>query len=136
LCHGGVIALRNSGQHRDSQVETREDIKREEKIKTAEYDRGNYWRRSNGSLAKYHLTKGFRGTNGAEISAVFTTPEIREAKIKQFSMRQCQEFYVLCDSSKIGKVSSVTFAGIEEARVITTGLSDEQYRKCDNIIQI
>jgi len=73
------------------------------------------------SLAKYHFTKGFRGTNGAEISAGFTTPEIREAKIKQFSMRQYQECYVLCDSSKIDRVSFVTFAGFEEARVITIG---------------
>lgn len=88
------------------------------------------------SLVKYHFTKGFWGTNGAEISAGFTTPEIREAKIKQFSMGQCQECYVLCDSSKIGKVSPVIFARFEEARVITSGLSDEQYRQFDNIIQI
>ena len=61
LCHGGVIALRNSGQHRDSQVETREDINREEKIKTAEYDRGNYWRRSNGKSCKVSFNKRFPG---------------------------------------------------------------------------
>lgn len=35
--HGGAIALRNSGLHLDSQVEIREDINREEKIRIAEY---------------------------------------------------------------------------------------------------
>jgi DeoR family fructose operon transcriptional repressor len=195
--HGGAIALRNSGLHRDSFVEAREDINREEKVKIAKYaaslvevndlvylDSGTttglmieFLKHNRAvfvtnavmharklamqgskvylpggqfkavteaiigeevmeSLAKYHFTKGFWGTNGADLSAGFTTPEIREGKIKQFSMGQCQKCYVLCDSSKIGQVSTVTFAGFEQANIITTGLENQQYQRCNNIIQI
>lgn len=195
--HGGAIAIRNIGVHRDLQVETREDINREEKVKIAKYaaslinaddlvylDSGTttglmieflsdsravfvtnaimharklalqgckvylpggqlksvteaiIGEEVLGSLAKYHFTKGFWGANGAELLAGFTTPEVREAKIKQFSMKQCQECFILCDSSKIGKVSLVTFAEFKEAAIITTALTNEKYIQYDNIIQI
>lgn len=40
----------------------------------------------------------------------FTTPDASEAMVKKIAMEQCQEKYVLCDESKFGEVSSVTFA--------------------------
>ncbi len=87
-------------------------------------------------LEKYHFTKGFWGTNGVEKSAGFTTPGVREAKVKEYSMKHCRECYVLCDSSKISKISMVQFGAFEDARIITTALKDEEYRKCENVIQV
>ncbi|MGI6012331.1 MAG: DeoR/GlpR family DNA-binding transcription regulator [Ruminococcus sp.] len=87
-------------------------------------------------LEKYHFTKGFWGTNGVEKNTGFTTPGVREAKVKEYSMKHCKECYVLCDSSKISKISMVKFGSFEDAKIITTTLKDEEYRKCENVIQV
>lgn len=87
-------------------------------------------------LEKYHFTRGFWGTNGVEKTAGFTTPGVREAKVKEYSMKHCKECYVLCDSSKISKISMVKFGSFEDARIITTALKDEEYRRCENVIQV
>ena len=46
----------------------------------------------------------------------FTTPDASEAMVKKIAMEQCQEKYVLCDESKFGEVSSVTFAPFAGAK--------------------
>ncbi len=88
------------------------------------------------NLKKYHFTKGFWGANGVDLEAGFTTPGIREGKVKEYAMQQCKDCYVLCDSSKIGRVSTITFASFDSAKIITTALKNDLYRKCENIIQI
>ena len=40
------------------------------------------------SLTKYHFTIGFWGTNGFSPKTGFTTPELSEAKVKEFSIAQ------------------------------------------------
>lgn len=71
------------------------------------------------SLSKYNFTKGFFGTNGVSRDKGFTTPDVREADVKKYAMNRCFERYILCDSSKFGKVSRVTFAIGGDAAVIT-----------------
>lgn len=71
------------------------------------------------TLLGYHFTKGFFGTNGISKQAGFTTPDIDEAMVKQTAMKQCNEKYVLADSSKFNQVSSVTFGGIKDAIIIS-----------------
>ena len=87
-------------------------------------------------LEKYHFTRGFWGANGVEKTVGFTTPGVREAKVKEYSMKHCSECYVLCDSSKISKISMVKFGSFGDARIITTALKDEEYRRCENVIQV
>ena len=70
------------------------------------------------SLAKYHFTIGFWGTNGFSPKTGFTTPELSEAKVKEFSIAQTLKPYVLCDSSTLSKVSLVTFAKAGDATII------------------
>ncbi len=71
------------------------------------------------SLSKYNFTKGFFGTNGLSRDRGLTTPDIREADVKQFAMSRCRKCFVVCDSSKFGKVSKVTFASAGDAVIIT-----------------
>ena len=86
-------------------------------------------------LYQYHFTKGFFGTNGITKKAGFTTPDANEALIKKTALGQCRKGYILSDASKFDHVSSVTFAALHDA-VILTDRRPEGYQDCDNIIEI
>ncbi len=86
-------------------------------------------------LRNYHFTKGFFGSNGVTKNAGCTTPDPNEAIVKQTAMEQCRTSYVLCDSSKFGNVSSVTFAPFR-GTVFVTEKAAEGYEDCENIIII
>lgn len=87
-------------------------------------------------LRKYNFTKGFFGTNGVSKSKGFTTPDIDEAMVKQMAVRQCKDCYILCDRSKFEQISPVTFAGFDEAKIITYMLNDDRYMGCNNILEV
>ena len=86
-------------------------------------------------LYQYHFTKGFFGTNGITKKAGFTTPDANEALIKKTALGQCRKGYILSDASKFDHVSSVTFAALRDA-VILTNRKPEGYQDCGNIIEI
>lgn len=86
------------------------------------------------TLMKYHFTKGFFGTNGISMTDGFMTPDVGEAQIKRTAAEQCLERYVLADSSKFGKISSVTFAPFESAVILTEHIPDE-YTQCGTMIR-
>ena len=81
------------------------------------------------SIDKYNFTKCYMGTNGIDERRGFTTPDIDEALIKEAAMEHAYVSYVLADSSKFRKVSSVTFAKISSACIITDNILDEHYKK-------
>lgn len=87
------------------------------------------------SLDKYNFTKGFFGTNGITVKQGFTTPEVKEALIKQRAMEHAKEVYILADSSKFSEVSSVTFGRMEEAVVLTEKIPEE-YKGIKNIKEV
>lgn len=88
------------------------------------------------TLDKYNFTKGFWGTNGVSLQKGFSTPELKEALVKKKAMENCKECYVLADESKFNQISSVTFAAFESATVITTGLKQTAFEKCENVRNI
>ena len=88
------------------------------------------------ALAKYNFTKGFWGANGVSVQKGFSTPDVKEAMIKKKSMESCKERYILCDNSKFSQLSCVTFAPFESATILTTGLSQETYKKYKNIVEV
>lgn len=85
-------------------------------------------------LKKFHFTKAFLGTNGVTIKEGFTTPDIQEAAVKETAARHTQECYILCDSSKFDKISTVTFAEFTAVHVITDSDAPKVYQKCENLI--
>ena len=88
------------------------------------------------SLQKYNFTKGFWGTNGVHQKLGFSTPDVKEAKVKEVAMKHCAKRYVLCDSSKFSQISCVKFGEFAKTCIITTQILDESYRQCDNIIEV
>lgn len=87
-------------------------------------------------LSRFHFTKGFFGTNGITKKEGFTTPDIQEGSVKELAVKQSRDRYILSDSSKFGKISSVTFAAFDVASVITDNELSAEYRDEENIIVI
>jgi len=88
------------------------------------------------SLSKYHFTKGFWGTNGISVQTGFSTPDVKEALVKEVSMAHTREKFVLSDVSKFSQISCVAFAAFTDATIITAELGDSAYRQYDNIVEI
>lgn len=81
------------------------------------------------TVRRYNFTKCFMGANGIEPDCGFTTPDIGEAAIKTAVMEKSYVSFILADHTKFGLISPVTFAGIDEACIITDRLDQEHYRK-------
>lgn len=79
------------------------------------------------NLKKYNFTKCFLGTNGISAEAGLSTPDIEEALIKTEAISKSFVSYVLADSSKFGKVSSVTYADLSQACIVTDSVPDTKY---------
>lgn len=88
------------------------------------------------SLAKYNFTKGFWGTNGIHLSVGYSTPDVKEAKVKETAMEHCAKCFVLSDPSKFSRISCVKFADFANACIITTHVEHESFAHCKNIIQV
>lgn len=88
------------------------------------------------SIKQYNFTKCFMGANGVDIERGFTTPDISEAAIKAEAIRRSHVSYVLVDHEKFGRVSSVTFAGIEDASIVTNRAENPQYRQYTSIKEV
>lgn len=87
-------------------------------------------------LDKYNFTKGFWGANGVNVKNGCSTPDMKEAMIKKKSMEKTKEKYVLCDSSKFSKISSVTFADFDSVGIITSRLEDNTYKEYENVLEV
>lgn len=86
-------------------------------------------------LQTYHFTKGFFGANGVTKREGLTTPDTNEALVKTTVVEQCKDVYVLADSSKFGKISSVTFGNFVSAKILTEKIPQE-YKDCKNITAV
>ena len=87
------------------------------------------------SMKKYDFTKSCIGVNGIDPEKGFTTPDIEESLVKSEAVRRSMQAYILSDNSKFGVVSSVTFADIGKAAIITNACSDERVKKATQVIE-
>ena len=81
------------------------------------------------NLQSYNFTKAFLGTNGITETQGFSTPDSEEAFVKAAAIDRSFASYVLADSSKFGKVSSVSFATVDRACIITDKKPDGNFEK-------
>lgn len=88
------------------------------------------------SLSKYNFTKGFFGSNGVSLEKGFTTPDLKEAAVKEQAIKRCREAFILCDQSKFNKISPITFGAFEDSTVITTKLKDKAFSNYSNILEV
>lgn len=87
-------------------------------------------------LGRYNFTIGFLGANGIDVVNGYSTPEMKEAAVKQKVVEQCERCYVLMDSGKLEHSSNINFAKLSEATLITTKIQNETLKKLKNIIEI
>lgn len=71
-------------------------------------------------LSSMHFTKAFMGMNGVDPHYGLTTPDIEEASVKKKAIEQSNESYVLADHSKLGEVSFIKVADIDDCAIITS----------------
>lgn len=81
------------------------------------------------NIQNYNFTKAFIGTNGINEAQGFTTPDSEEAFVKSAAINRSFVSYILADSSKFGKVSSISFATIDRACIITDSKPDRLFEK-------
>lgn len=81
------------------------------------------------NLQNYNFTKAFIGANGITEAQGFSTPDSEEAFVKAAAINRSFVTYILADSSKFGKVSSISFAPIDRACIITDKMPDGIFDK-------
>lgn len=74
------------------------------------------------SLKNFNFTKAFMGTNGIDVAAGFTTPDIEEALVKQEAIKKSYVSFILADNSKFRRVFPVTFSDIGKCCIVTDKL--------------
>lgn len=79
------------------------------------------------ALSHYNFTKCFMGVNGISVRGGFSTPDKNEANVKSTAMARGREIYILGDHSKFGKITSVKFAELNKAGIITDKVPDKKY---------
>ena len=79
------------------------------------------------SIIGLNFTKAFMGTNGIDINAGFTIPDIDEARIKEAVVQHSYMTFVLSDHSKFRQVCAVTFAPLSVGCIITDECPDPKY---------
>lgn len=70
-------------------------------------------------INNYNFTKAFMGTNGIDIQAGFTTPDVEEGCIKERAVQQSYMAYVLADHTKFHRVYPVSFSSLDTCCIIT-----------------
>lgn len=88
------------------------------------------------SLQNYNFTKSFIGANGISLSRGISTPERNEASVKSVVVQNSQTTYILADHSKFDQIASVTFAQIEQVKIITDKLENKRYLAMTNIKEV
>jgi DeoR family fructose operon transcriptional repressor len=79
------------------------------------------------NLSKFNFSKAFIGTNGIDLNAGFTTPDIDEGLLKETAIRQSNMVFVLADRTKFKKVFAKTFMQLDQCCIITDSLPDSKF---------
>ena len=66
----------------------------------------------------------------------FTTPDQKEAAVKKKAMEQCQKRYILSDASKFNVISTIKFADLKKAEIITDHLENKEFKRITNIEEV
>ncbi|WP_316608121.1 DeoR/GlpR family DNA-binding transcription regulator [uncultured Ruminococcus sp.] len=79
------------------------------------------------SLEGLNFTKAFMGTNGIDVKAGFTTPDIDEARVKHAAVKNSYMTFVVADHTKFYQVCAATFAPLKIGCIITDACPDSRY---------
>lgn len=79
------------------------------------------------NIKSFNFSKAFMGTNGIDLTAGFTTPDIEEARIKEAAINTSYMAFILADRTKFRRVFSVTFAQLNKCCIITDRIPDNKF---------
>ena len=71
-------------------------------------------------LGRMKVDKAFMGANGFSLSAGATTPDQDQAETKRAMISAARQVILVCDSSKIGRISFARFASSAELDAVAT----------------
>lgn len=78
-------------------------------------------------IENVHFTQAFLGSNGFEPSCGFTCENCEDARLKSEIIKRSEHSVILMDSSKLGRVSTYTFARLDDIDVVVSDSEvDEQ----------
>ena len=87
-------------------------------------------------IRRLNFTKAFVGTNGSDLTAGFSTPELDEGAVKEEVVSKAYLTFILSDSSKFRRVFPVSFADIEKGCIITDSVPDERFLQATVIKEV
>ncbi len=88
------------------------------------------------SLSQYNFSKSFVGANGISLSGGVSTPDRNEASVKSAVIARSKKVYILADHSKFDQTASVTFAGLNQVKIITDRLRDKKYLSAASVKEV
>ena len=56
--------------------------------------------------------------------------------VKEEALYRSKKRFVLCDKSKFDEISSITFADIKDAKIITKNLENNRYKYQTEILEV
>ena len=77
-------------------------------------------------ISKYHVKKAFIGTEGVSLEKGLTAYDSNESDVSKTVSSQSEQVFLLCDSSKIEKISFYKFLSIEDIDILITDSSIEK----------
>ena len=87
-------------------------------------------------IQRLNFTKAFIGTNGIDLSAGFTTPELDEGAVKEAMVKKAYLTFILSDHTKFRRVFPVSFADIHKVCIITDSVPDERFLQATVIKEV
>ncbi|SPC38581.1 DeoR/GlpR family DNA-binding transcription regulator [Latilactobacillus fuchuensis] len=91
------------------------------------------------ALLQFQFNQAILGTNGIDLAAGLTTPDLEEATLKRFAIQQANQTLVLADHTKFEAVSFSKFAQLEQVQLITDQLPAtirQRYQQQANIQEV
>lgn len=85
------------------------------------------------TIARFVFDKSFLGANGVDPKFGITTPHLQESSKKQLVIKRSKRSFLLADSSKFNRVSSVHAADVEDVTIISNA-TDERLAQKTRII--
>jgi len=85
------------------------------------------------AIKPLHFTKCFLGADGVDHINGFTTVDFSSARLNRIVCSNSSQCYVLADSSKFGKISSIKYADIADVHGLITDFNGKD--KAESLIQ-
>ncbi|MBO4769292.1 MAG: hypothetical protein J5563_00720 [Clostridia bacterium] len=84
---------------------------------------------SENAIGQLHFDKCFLGADGLDVDGGITTVDFSSARLNSIVVSKSYEKYILTDSSKLGKISSIRYADISDVTCLITDSKNPGY--CD-----